>query len=376
MSIQGPGILFRLRAGGSCPGLTNTRSGAVATLINRTGILQTPTANLLRLHWQDTNGDGVYETPTYAIEPAATNIMLWSRDGSNAAWTKTSCTATKTSTGVDGASNSATLITATAGNGTCLQNVTSGSSARSFTAYVKRITGTGTINMTMDNGSTWTAISPVSTGYTRFRIPVQTLVNPTVGFRIVTNGDAIAVDYCQLQSTNYDTLPLLTTSATVSVNADNCSATFPYRPVAMTFYLRYISTAIVPASDVVLMQVGSGTGALRAYIGINASGQATMSHIPSASSVTANAGSAASAEQSVEIRGVLNSDGSIQVGQSLAGATESVSGTTSPLALAADWAAHTVLLGSIAGSLGCPTRLRNAMILSGVRTMDQCRGLV
>ena len=25
-------------------------------------------------------------------------------------------------------------------------------------AYVKRLTGTGTINMTMDNGSTWTAI--------------------------------------------------------------------------------------------------------------------------------------------------------------------------------------------------------------------------
>lgn len=375
MSIQGPGILFRLRAGGNAPGLANVNS-VNGTYIQRNGILATALANKLRTHWSDNNGDGVYETPTYVIEPAATNIMLWSRDCSNAAWTKSSTTAVKTQTGVDGASNSASLITATAGNGTCLQGVTSASSIRSFTAFVKRSVGTGVVNMTMDGGSTWTAIT-LTTQFTRFRIPTQTVTNPSVGFRLVTNGDAIVVDYCQLESTSYDTTPILTTSATATRNTDAVSATFNYRPVAMTLYAKYVSTGIAAASDLVVLQIGSSSTAPRCYLAIASGAAAKMLHAPSASTVSATTGFAPTAGQVVELRGVLNSDGSVFVGQSIAGAAETVSSTSGALAFGADWSGHTILIGSIgSGSNACPIALQNALILSGVRSLQACQGLV
>jgi hypothetical protein len=145
-----------------------------------------------------------YDPVTHAAkgllcEPQGTNSCLWNRDLTNAAWTKSNVTAAKDQTGVDGVASAASKITATAANGTCLQAITLASSARYQTAFVKRITGSGVINMTMDNGTTWTAIA-VTSSWQRFEIPTQTLANPTVGFRIVTSGDAVAIDLVQNES--------------------------------------------------------------------------------------------------------------------------------------------------------------------------------
>jgi len=153
------------------------------------------------------------------IEESRTNVVLWCRDLTNAAWTKSNATAVKDQTGPDGVANSASSLTATAGNATCLQAITLGSSARFQSAWVKRITGSGVINMTMDNGATWTAI-PVTSSWTAVEIPTQTLANPTVGFRIVTNGDAIAVDFVQNETGAFRTSPIETTTASATRAAD------------------------------------------------------------------------------------------------------------------------------------------------------------
>lgn len=151
------------------------------------------------------------------LEPGAVNSALWASDLTNAAWTKTNCTAVQNQTGPDGAA--ASSLTATAGNATCLQAIVLASSARFQSAYVKRITGSGVINMTMDNGVTWTAIVPTA-AWTRFSIPTQTLANPTVGFRIVTSGDAIAVAFVQNEAGTNISSPVLTTAGAATRNAD------------------------------------------------------------------------------------------------------------------------------------------------------------
>jgi hypothetical protein len=153
------------------------------------------------------------------VEAARTNAVLYSRDLTNAAWVASNITPTKDQVGIDGVSNSATRLTATAGNGTILQAITLGSSARQQSAFVKRITGSGVVNMTTDNGSTWTAVT-VTSSWTRVTIPVQTLANPTVGFRIVTSGDEIAVDVVQNEAGTGASSPIVTTSAAVTRNAD------------------------------------------------------------------------------------------------------------------------------------------------------------
>lgn len=153
------------------------------------------------------------------IEEARTNVVLQNRDLTAAAWTKTSCTAAKNQTGLDGAANSASSLTASGANATCLQVITLASSARYQSAYVKRITGSGVVNMTMNGGTTWTPVT-VTTNWTRVEIPTATLANPSVGFQIVTSGDAIAVDCVQNENGAFATSAIPTTTVAVARVAD------------------------------------------------------------------------------------------------------------------------------------------------------------
>lgn len=170
-------------------------------------------------------------------EESRVNVVLNNRDLTQGTWTPSNITAAKDQVGVDGVANSASSIVATAGNGTILGATTVSSSARWQTAFVKRLVGSGTIQMTMDNGSTWTTITTTSS-WSRVSIPTQTLANPTVGFKIVTNGDKIAVDFVQNEASNlFATSPIATTSATVTRNADlvNYSPTFSCAGVGTAF---------------------------------------------------------------------------------------------------------------------------------------------
>lgn len=153
------------------------------------------------------------------VEEARTNVALYSRDLTNSVWTKSNITAALNQIGADGASNSASSITATSSNGTVLQSITLSSSARFQTAYVKRIAGSGSIYMTMDNGSTWTSIS-VTSSWSNVSIPTQTLANPTIGFKIAVSGDAIAVDFVQNENGTFATSPIATTSSSATRAAD------------------------------------------------------------------------------------------------------------------------------------------------------------
>ncbi len=130
------------------------------------------------------------------VEDAANNALLWSRDLTNVAWVKSNMTAAKDQTGPDGTVNGASSIVATGANATVLQTLTQVSAKLYQSAYIKRLVGTGTINMTMDNGVTWTVVTATA-AWTKVTIPTQTIANPICGFRIVTSADAIAVDFVQ-----------------------------------------------------------------------------------------------------------------------------------------------------------------------------------
>lgn len=152
-------------------------------------------------------------------EETRTNVVLWSRDFTNVAWVKLNCTAAKDQTGPDGTVNGASSLTATAGNATCTQAIVLASSARWQSAYIKRLSGTGVVEMSMD-GATFTPVVPLST-WSALEIPTQTLANPTVVFRIVTSGDAIAIDFVQNENDNLQrSSPIPTTTVSVARSAD------------------------------------------------------------------------------------------------------------------------------------------------------------
>lgn len=198
---------------------TFTRASS-ATYFDSAGVLQTVGNNVARTD---------YNPITLALrglllEETRTNLCLWNRDLTNVAWVATNVTAVKDQTGIDGAANSASKITASAANGTILQTITSASSVRITTAYVKRLTGSGTVEITQDNGTTWTPIT-VTASWTRVQIPSATVTNPQVGFRVVTSGDAIAVDYFQIESATIPTSAIATTTVSVSRSGDIASNT-------------------------------------------------------------------------------------------------------------------------------------------------------
>lgn len=138
--------------------------------------------------------------------PNVGTLGLWNRDLTNAVWVSGGggVTKAKTQTGVDGTANAATLLTASAANGTLLQTTTAGSTTRVFEAWVKRVTGTGALDATLDGGTTWQSITsqvPADGLYHLVVISQAAVTNPVYGFRIQTSGDQITVDLVQCHGT-------------------------------------------------------------------------------------------------------------------------------------------------------------------------------
>lgn len=193
-------------------GLTCTRSSTADYVDDLQGVYSTRPAAVPRI-----SNKGLL------VEGTATNVVLRNRDHTQAAWVKVSMTTALDQVGIDGTANSASSLTATGANGTSLQSITVGSSSRMGSAFVRRITGTGTINMTID-GVTYTAIT-LTSNWSRVNVPLQTLTAVVMGFQIVTSGDAIAVDFVQNEVGPNMTSPILTAGVAVARSADVVSLT-------------------------------------------------------------------------------------------------------------------------------------------------------
>lgn len=152
------------------------------------------------------------------IEEARTNRLLWCRDATQTQWVKTDITAAKDQTGIDGVANAASSLTATADGGTCIQTITLASGSRTGSVYLKRITGTGNVQVSLD-GSTWSTVELSDIEWRRIVLS-GTVTNPVVGVRLATSGDAVAMDFGQVEDGTFATSPILTTGASATRSAD------------------------------------------------------------------------------------------------------------------------------------------------------------
>jgi len=184
---------------------------SVAKYWDADGVLQEAAINVPRFeyvggHW------------AYLGEPEGTNECLYNRDFTNAAWVKTNVTAAKTQTGIDGVANSCSSLTASAADGTVLQTVTLGADDHNFYVYVKRLTGTGDIFITDDNGGNYTDITSSISSDTWYKAEItRSQANPVVGFKIATDTDAIIVDYAQVEEgKKFGSSPIYTEGSAVT----------------------------------------------------------------------------------------------------------------------------------------------------------------
>lgn len=144
------------------------------------------------------------------IEEARTIRITKNRDMGNDEWTKTSIDAAMDAVGLDGIVNTASTLTATGVDGTVTKSPTLGSLERTYSLWVKRKTGSGTITITDDDFSASTVditSSINSSTFTKVEI-TSTRANPIIGIKIATNTDAIEVDFNQLEDGAFSTSPI------------------------------------------------------------------------------------------------------------------------------------------------------------------------
>lgn len=135
-------------------------------------------------------------------------------------------------------------ITASAGNATITNAVASpalSSAARAFSIYLRRVTGSGNIQWTMDGGTTWTT-QAITASWVRYTFTATSATS--VGIRIVTSGDAIEVWGAQVEAGQAATQYGRTTTGTASVS----QALYVPTVLADFTTLAYHSTSI-PSGD-------------------------------------------------------------------------------------------------------------------------------
>jgi len=173
-----PSTPLRVLKGGA---LTFVRATTATYLHPTTGLITSAANNVLRI---EANGA--------LIEGARTNLALYSEDFTDAVWVSGGgaiAVATNSVASPDGTTTADTL-TASGANGTLIQDLgVIASAAQAYSIYLKRLTGTGNIDLTLDGGSTWTT-KVITSSWARYWI-TQTVADPDIGIRIVTSGDAV-----------------------------------------------------------------------------------------------------------------------------------------------------------------------------------------
>lgn len=174
------------------------------------------------------------------VELAATNLLLYSSDMTQAEWAKTNGTVSSNDATAPDGTATADSFTATAANATILQAQTITSAVKTFSIFLKRKTGTGSVSLTIDGGSTYTEVFLSTANWKRFQI-TQTLANPSVGIKISTSGDAVYAWGAQNETMNFMTSYIPTTTAAVTRNKETFSyATADNRTAATeTFFFSF-----------------------------------------------------------------------------------------------------------------------------------------
>ena len=189
-----------------------------ATRVNSSGLIESVASGVPRIDWLGQSCPGLL------VEASGQNQALWSRDLSvSGTWAASGITAVRNAVGADGAASGATTLTATAASATITQNISHASQSRIFSAYMRRVSGTGEIQLTTNGGTNWQTVT-LTTAFAPFNSGAQTVASGQVGIRMIASGDVIEVDFTQAEVGPIATSPITTTSGAVSRAADSISA--------------------------------------------------------------------------------------------------------------------------------------------------------
>jgi hypothetical protein len=237
--------------------LSFTRATTATYVHPTTGLITSAASGQLRI---EANGA--------LVEGQRTNLALQSEALGNATnWTATNVTVDNNTVQAPTGDNTAETLTATDATGSVLSSITGTVASYTFSAYLKRKTGTGNVSVSADNttgtvctinASTWTCCSDTATLSVAAYFP---------GIHIATSGDAVYAFGGDAELGTFASSYIKTTTAAVTRNADvltfassgNISGTVG--TIALT-YDKYAAASVLQY----LIKIGTDS-----YFGINGS---------------------------------------------------------------------------------------------------------
>ena len=184
----------------------------------------------------------------------------------------------------------------------------------------------------------------------------------------------------QAEDATYPGSYLRTTTATVTRAADRLEFPFPHAPEAMTVYAEFIEQgqpdwATVGGTAPRIVHIGASSNGLPRIILYKLAGGDNYQffHDP-ATSVSSAVDINPVYGNRIELRGILNADGSVQIGASKNGGSESLGGASAANALAAAWSSPTVIsLGCVGATGQGDILLRSVKVARGIQTLGEMR---
>jgi hypothetical protein len=348
---------------------TFTRA-TTATRVNASGLIESVASGVLRLDYPIGGG-----CPAALIEASGSNLVLQSRDLSvSGNWTASGVTAVKNAVGADGTASGATTLTATAASGTITQALSHASQSRIFSAFIRRVSGSGAIQLTTNGGTNWDTVT-VTTAYTQLASVARTVASGTVGIRMIASGDVIEVDYTQGEVGPVATSPIPTTAATATRAADVCSVSGVSGYIGQTQGTLYAEVVAQPYNNSLfpaILQVEDGADSQRFALFVNASGGVRLRLNSTNNNIGLDATSPTSliAGQVYKIAAAFAFDGTsaLYINGVFQASGSVASGPFSS-------ALNRVNVGSRGGAFISPSRIRAAAIYTTRLTNDQLASL-
>lgn len=288
---RGGSLLFKYAPGFSYSQLGGSYSGPSSrTYIDQNGVLQTLGPGVLREWDHYING-----VPTTLLEGPRTTSFL-----------NSTAPATHTSPALGAGTYVLWLV---------------GSGSIAVAAGTATITGAGTA----------TSAAPVV-----FTVTVAGTVTFTVTGSITR---------AQCENGPFATSFISSAGAATTRQADSLSFPWPWPPQASTLYVNAVELGSVQTAAARVWEISNSTDVgPRVFLAQNAGVyRETHQNANGGSIVTSAAAAAPAIGNTVELRALVNTDGSIQLGQSINGAAEAAPGASGGLALAAAWASPTRL---------------------------------
>ena len=163
-----------------------------------------------------------------------------------------------------------------------------------------------------------------------------------------------------------------TISSAVTREADKLSWAFPRKPLAMTFYVRFVEQG-TRLEGGRLFHVGAGDSDSKSLV-VDSDGTDYRIKHTNSTSVESTEGTASLGDV-VELRSLLYSGGAVQNYATVNGGSESEGSESGALALADDWQAEKIHLGGRDGGEGGICGLLVAVVAYGKQDLDYMRKL-